>query len=166
MGKIPRRSGSSPRTGRSSTRTRRQCPSDLNFILCSIPIDNFNDKKVLCYDEAQQTRDEVNNTRNSHVFVRTWSPMNTNPSLSTGSYFAVSQIRGVAPQEQNYITRTFQWIKELELFDNSNRSSSHTASSCSMAEGHADIWLSPVVNWFNCILIYVLHCLGRMRHTF
>ena len=124
------------------------------------------------------------------MFVRTGSPMNTHPSLFTGSYFMVSQIRGVAP------TRNFQWIKEPKLFDISNRSSSHTASSRSMAVGHADIWLSPVVNWFNplnaklnpicqllallvahpilhisrirvnCILIYILNCLGRMTHSF
>jgi hypothetical protein len=27
-------------------------PNDLNFVLCSIPIDSFNDKNVLCCDEA------------------------------------------------------------------------------------------------------------------
>lgn len=53
MGKIPRRGVSNPGTERSSSRTRRPCANNLNFELCSISMDNFNDKKVLCYDEAQ-----------------------------------------------------------------------------------------------------------------
>jgi len=43
------------------------------------------------------------------------------------SLFAVSQMLGVAPRVSIYITRSLQLLGASELFDNSNRYSSHTA---------------------------------------
>ena len=47
--------------------------------------------------------------------------LDTHPSLFAGSYFEVS------PQEYQHNTRTLRCIGTSKLFDNSNRSSSHTA---------------------------------------
>ena len=51
----------------------------------------------------------------------------SHPSLCAGSYFAVSHIRSVAPRNNNALLGVPQWIEASTSFDNSKRTSCHTA---------------------------------------